>query len=227
MRELGERGTSDITAIGNSSSRFAMVKLVREDYYFETPGEENTDDVIEAVLKRLELTGITIVVVASTSGKTALKFARAVGGKAKIFCVSESSYRREWAEKWPCMDPDLRAELEKLGAQIIDKVPYVLHSSIFEGSKWVFPSPEYIVRETLYSFGQGLKVAVEVVLTAVACGYIEPYQDVIGVGGSGSGADSAAVMRATYPAMIFSKDTRKRLEIREVIAIPRNKKWWP
>jgi len=204
-----------------------MPRVVREDYYFENPGEENTDDVVEAVVKRLQLTGIKIVVVASTSGKTALKFAKAAGAKAKIFCVSESPYRREWAEKWPCMDPDLRAELEKLGVQIIDKVPYVLHSSIFEGSKWVSPSPEYIVRETLYAFGQGLKVAVEVVLTAVASGYVEPYQDVIGVGGSGNGADSAAIMRATYPAMIFSKDTNKRLEIREVIAIPRNKKWWP
>jgi len=27
--------------------------------------------------------------------------------------------------------------------------------------------------------------------------------------------------------MIFSKDSNKRLEIREVIAIPRNKKWYP
>jgi len=204
-----------------------MVKLVREDYYFETPGEENTDDVVEAVVKRLELTGIKIVVVASTSGKTALKLAKAVGAKAKVFCVSESAYRREWAETWPCMDPSLRGELERLGVRILDRVPYVLHSSIFEGSKWVSPSPEYIVRETLYSFGQGLKVAVEVVLTAVACGSVEPYQDVIGVGGSGSGADSAAIMRATYPAMIFSKDANKRLEIREVIAIPRSKKWWP
>lgn len=203
-----------------------MVKLVREDYYFESPGEENTDDVVEAVVKRLEVTGIRIVVVASTSGKTALKFAKVVGRKAKVFCVSESPYRREWGEKWPCMDPNLRVELEKLGVQIIDRIPYAFHSSVFEGSKWVSPSPEYIVRETMYSFGQGLKVAVEVVMTAVACGHIEPYQDVIGVGGSGSGADSAAIMRATYPAMIFSKDSNKRLEIREVIAIPRNKKWY-
>ena len=105
-----------------------MVKLVREDYYFETPGEENTDDVIEAVLKRLESTGIRIVVVASTSGKTALKFAKAVGGKAKIFCVSESSYRREWAEKWPCLEPDLRAELDLRGQQVGFPVPGVHRS---------------------------------------------------------------------------------------------------
>jgi len=202
------------------------VKLVREDFYFDNPGEENTDDVVEAVLRRIELTGNKIVVVASTSGRTALKFAKALGDRAKVFCVAPSPYRREMGEEWPCMDPNLREELGRLGVQIIDKVPYVFHSSVLEGSKWVSPSPEYIVREALYSFGQGLKVAVEVVLTAVASGYVEPYQDVIGVGGSGSGADSAAIMRATYPALIFAKDSKKRLEIREVIAIPRNKKWW-
>ena len=202
------------------------MKLVREDFYFDNPGEENTDDVVEAVLRRIGLTGNKIVVVASTSGRTALKFAKALGDRAKVFCVAESPYRRERGEKWPCIDPNLREELGRLGVQIIDKVPYVFHSSVLEGSKWVSPSPEYIVREALYSFGQGLKVAVEVVLTAVASGYVEPYQDVIGVGGSGSGADSAAIMRATYPALMFAKDPKKRLEIREVIAIPRNKKWW-
>jgi hypothetical protein len=163
------------------------VKLVREDFYFDNPGEENTDDVVEAVLRRIELTGNKIVVVASTSGRTALKFAKALGDRAKVFCVAPGPYRREWGEKWPCIDPNLREELGRFGVQIIDKVPYVFHSSVLEGSKWVSPSPEYIVREALYSFGQGLKVAVEVVLTAVASGYVEPYQDVIGVGGSGSG----------------------------------------
>jgi len=82
------------------------------------------------------------------------------------------------------------------------------------------------VRETLYSFGQGMKVAVEVALTAVSCGYLTPYEDVIGVGGSGKGADTAIVLRATYPASMFDKDPAKRLEIREIIAMPVSKKWW-
>lgn len=30
-----------------------MAKILREDYYFKEPGEQNTDDVIEAVKKRL------------------------------------------------------------------------------------------------------------------------------------------------------------------------------
>jgi len=79
------------------------------------------------------------------------------------------------------------------------------------------------MRETFYTLGQGFKVAVEVVLTAVACGLLEPYQDVIGVGGTSRGADTALVLRATYPATVLSKDPRKRLEIREIIAMPRSR----
>jgi hypothetical protein len=82
------------------------------------------------------------------------------------------------------------------------------------------------VKETLYCFGQGMKVAVDVALTAVSCGYVAPYQDVIGVGGSGKGADTAIILRATYPASLFDKDPAKRLEIKEIIAMPIAKKWW-
>ncbi len=203
-----------------------MTRTVREDYYFDEPGDQNTDDVVEAVVKRVESLGIRNVVVASTSGETALKFARVLKGKAQVVCVSEAPYRREWGNEWPCLKQDYRRELEALEVAVLERVPYVLHGSLLEGSKRNAYFPELLVKETLYAFGQGLKVAVEVVLIAVECGYLEPYQDVIGVGGSLKGADSAVVLRATYPALVFSGDVEKRLEIREIIAMPRKKKWY-
>jgi len=198
----------------------------RPVYYFDEPGAENTPWVIEAVSRRLEAGGVIKVIIASTSGKTAVEFARSLGGRAELTCVSESPYRREWGEEWPCLKEELRQELERLGVTIIDRVPYVFHSSILESAKGSGAFPERVVRETLYSFGQGMKVAVEVALTAVSCGYVTPYEDVIGVGGSGEGADTAIVLRATYPASLFDKDPVKRLEIREIMAMPVSKKWW-
>jgi len=204
-----------------------MAKMIkRQVYYFDEPGEENTKSVIEAVSKRLEAGGIKRVIVASTSGKTAVEFARSLKGKAELVCVSEAPYRREWGEQWPCLKPAFRRELEKLGVAIVDKTPYVFHSSVLEAARWPNASPERLVKETLYAFGQGVKVAVEVALTAVSCGYVTPYEDVIGVGGSSKGADTAIVLRATYPASLFDKDPEKRLEIREIIAMPLSKKWW-
>jgi hypothetical protein len=194
-----------------------MGKMVkRQVYYFDEPGEENTQLVIETVSQRLEAGGIKKVIIASTSGKTAVEFARSLKGKAELVCVSESPYRREWGEQWPCLKQAFKRELEKLGVAIIDRAPYVLHSSVLEAARWPNTSPERLVKETLYTFGQGMKVAVEVA----------PYEDVIGVGGSSKGADTAIILRATYPASIFDKDPAKRLEIREIIAMPVSKKWW-
>ena len=204
-----------------------MGKVIkRQVYYFDEPGEENTQLVIEAVSQRLEVGGIRKVIVASTSGETAVEFARSLKGKAELICVSEAPYRREWGEEWPCLKQEFRQELEELRATIIDKAPYVFHNSVLEAARWPDAFPERLVKETLYSFGQGMKVAVEVALTGVSCGYVTPYEDVIGVGGSSKGADTAIVLRATYPAALFDKDPAKRLEISEIIAMPISKKWW-
>lgn len=204
-----------------------MAKLTkREVYYFEEPGKQNTEYVLEAVSKRVDKGGISKVIVASTSGETALKFARALQGKAEVFCVAEAPFRREWNEAWPCLYAENYEVLKKLGATVINNVPYVFHDSVAECARWNASAPERLVKETLYCFGQGLKVAVEVALIAVSCGFVPPFEDVIAVGGSSRGADTAIVLRGTYPACMFDKDPRKRLEIREIIAMPLAKKWW-
>ena len=204
-----------------------MAKVMKKQvYYFDEPGEQNTELVIEAVSQWLEGGEIKKVVVASTSGETAAKFARTLKDKAELLCVSEAPYRREWGEQWPCFKREFRLELQKMGITIIDRAPYIFHESVLEAARWPFVSPEMLVKETLYCFGQGMKVAVEVALAGVSGGYITPYEEVISVGGSGEGADTAIVLRATYPACLFDKDPAKRLEIREIIAMPISKKWW-
>ena len=100
---------------------------------------------------------------------------------------------------------------------VAEKIPYLFHSSILDYSEWKVATPEIIMRETLYAFGDGLKVAVEVVLIAVASGFVEPYGDVIAVGGTSRGADTAIVMNATYPNHAISKDPKKRMRIREIL----------
>lgn len=198
----------------------------REVYLFPKPGAGNTDMVVEAVVKRMEAGDLGTVVVASNSGSTAVKIGRALQGKARVLCVTEAPSRRQWDQAWPTLRDDCRHDLRELGVDIVENAPFAFHESILDESRWDVPSAAELVRETLYAFGQGLKVAVEVVLMAVASGHLEPYQDVIGVGGTGSGVDTAVVVRATYPASVFAKDPEKRLEVREIIAMPLSKKWW-
>ena len=77
-------------------------------------------------------------------------------------------------------------------------------------------TPNRIVRETLYRFCHGMKVAVEIALMAVDAGLLDPDREAIAIAGTGEGADTAVIIR---PAC-----TRKfrELEIREILAKPRS-----
>ncbi len=172
--------------------------------YFENYGPENTDDVIKIVSRRVEEKDINIVVVASTSGATGAKFAQALKNKAKVIAVS---YEK--------MNSKFKEEIIKLGGIAIDETHLPLHKKGMDD-----------IRNSFYTLGQGFKVAVEVILIAADKGIIKLYEDVIGVGGTDKGADTAIVARATTTKEIFSKDKNKKLEVREIIAMPLKKMWW-
>jgi len=199
-----------------------MTDVTRPCIYFEKPGKRNTEKVVEAVLKRLAEGDLNTIVVASTTGYTALEFSQALQGQEGITLISvgETPLIREWGTEWPVLKPETRQDLERRGVIVADRIPYLMHSSVLDYSQWKAPSAEELLRETLYAFGQGLKVAVEVVLIAVACGFLEPFQDVIAVGGTSRGADTAIVVRATYPNHVFSQDAAKRLKIHEILCKP-------
>jgi len=199
-----------------------MAEFTGPCVYFEKPGRHNTERVVEVVRQRLERGDIGTVVVASTTGYTARCFADALQGRAgvRLISVAEGALIREWGTDYPSLKPETKRDLEARGVVVADHVSYLLHNSLFDYSQWKVPTPEQIVTETLYAFGQGFKVAIEVVLIAVANGLLEPFQDVIGVGGSSRGADTAAVMRATYPNHFFSQDAAKRFRVREVLCKP-------
>jgi hypothetical protein len=181
-----------------------MVKYEKVSTYFAEPGPQDTDDVIRAVVMRISEGGIKTVIVASTSGDTGLKFAGALKGKAEVVAVSHEK-----------MKPELKEKIAKMGGVAVDETHLPLHKKGVDD-----------IRNTLYILGQGFKVAVEVVLIAADKGLIEIRKDVIGVAGSGEGADTAIICRSTTTKDVFSRDSSKKLEVREIIAMPLKKKWW-
>jgi len=203
-------------------------KIIRKVYYFDEPGKQCTEGVIEAVKDVVKETRIDCLIIASTSGETALKFAKALKDeKVRTICVSEPPSRQIFGDEWPCINHEVREELEKHGVIIVDRVPYKFHDSVLEMAKWYQPIPEHIVGDTLASVGgQGLKVAVEVMFMAVQGGYVEPNKEVIAVAGYGGGADTAVIVKTCFPENLFSSDVEKRLEVREIIAMTRKKKYW-
>jgi len=57
--------------------------------YFSEPGPENIGEVVKAVIERVGLKDINTVIVAITSGRTGLRFAKALKGKADLIVVSQ------------------------------------------------------------------------------------------------------------------------------------------
>ena len=73
--------------------------------------------------------------------------------------------------------------------------------------------------------GQGLKVAMEVGMMATDGGRVKSGAIIVCVGGTGTGADCAIVMKAGFSVDLLSRDPERRPQLREMLAMPLEKKW--
>ena len=188
--------------------------MEKQILYFERKGGANTDQTLEAAHRRAVELGIRDVVVASNHGETARRAADVFSDlKVNLVAVTISeAYRGEGG----CMTAVERKRLLDHGITVLtglhalgDNVGTAFQRELGGSSR------EEVVRETLYRFSQGMKVCVEIVLMAADAGLINMDREVIAIGGTSSGADTAIVVKPAY-AMTF-----REMEIREIIAKPR------
>ena len=192
------------------------VGMEKNILYFEKPGKQNTDQTFELVRDRAQELDIRQVVVASTHGHTAKRaWAILQDGVLKepdleLIAVSICA---GFADKGWTMSPAERAALEELGIAVLTSM-HALGDDV--NDVFGVSTPNRIVRETLYRFSQGMKVAVEISLMAADAGMIDMSKEVIAVGGTDEGADTAIVVKPAYARKF------KDLEIREILAKPRS-----
>ena len=187
-----------------------------EVVYFARPGKPNTETVLDAVDACLKRTGIEYVVVASNSGETGMKaIARLERSGAKVVVVT--SHAGFSGEGVLDMDPETEESLVRAGAKVV-RASHALSGVERSLSKKLGGSSRVeAISEALRSlFGQGMKVCVEITVMAsdsgaIPCGDIE----VVAIGGTGEGADTACVVRPAHANSFFN------MEIREILAIPR------
>ena len=184
--------------------------MERKIIYFESPGKANIRATLEAARERVRELGIRTVVVASTHGDTARQALDVFRGEStRLIVVTDSAGYT--AEGWT-MDDATRHELEGAGARVLtcshalgDDVSGALGAS----------TPNAVVAQTLYRFSQGMKVSVEIVLMVADAGLVQAGEEVAAVAGTEGGADTAIIVRATYPRKFGE------LKIREILAMPR------
>lgn len=181
---------------------------------FEKAGKHNTDATLQIARERALSLGIKQIVLASSHGYTARK-AHALLAPAGIKVIAVSICHSWESEGWT-MSADTRAELQDMGV-IVHTGIHALGDSVSSAfsDKYGGRAPEEIVRDTLYRFSQGMKVAVECLLMVADAGLLDMGQEVIAIAGTDNGADTAIVCKPAYPR------TFHELEIREVLAKPR------
>jgi len=188
-------------------------------YYFEKPGRINTEETLKLAIARAKELGIKYMVVASSSGKTALKAIEIAKNQLKelnIVCVTyHTGFYKEGENS---MSNDVEEFLRNEGVKIVRQSHALSGVERSISRKLGGVSRVEVIAEALRSlFGHGLKVCVEITIMAADSGAI-PIEEVIAVGGTGKGADTAVVIRPAHMNNFFD------MEIREIICMPRVKK---
>ena len=183
-----------------------------ESVYFPEPGSANTEKTLAIAKKRAKQLGIKTIVVASTSGETGVKAVK-VFANYKVVVVTH-------AAGFPA--PDVQELTEQNRAKIVDKGGTILTATHAFGGvgravrrRFNTYQVDELMAQTLRVFGQGAKVACEIALMAADAGLIRTDEEVISIGGTASGADTALVVKPAHTHDFFE------LKVREVLCKPR------
>ncbi len=179
---------------------------------FPRPGRKNTDATLRAAKRRADELKLDTVIVATSTGRTALKAAEVFAGH-KIIAVTLQAGR--WKVYVP-PDPKLVEKLRSAGARVLT-CTHALIGNVGTALKdeLGLTTALDVIGHTYYTFGQGMKVAVEIVVMAADAGLLEKKKEVVSIAGTGEGADTAIIVRPAYSTAFFD------LRVREILAMPR------
>ena len=181
--------------------------------YFRKAGKSNTRDVLEAVARRAGELGIQKVLVPSVSGTTALAAAKTLGRGVRIIAVTHvTGFDGPNVQE---LSPAMRKRLESAGVSAFTGQHAFGGVGRAVRNRLGTYQVDEIMAWTLRTFGQGSKVAVEIALMAADAGLVRTDEDVISMGGTCEGVDTALVIRPANSYHFFD------LKVREVICKPK------
>jgi len=183
-------------------------------FYFETPGEANTEETLKLAKKRAEELGIRDIVVATTRGYTGAKASEIFKGYNLVTVPHYTGFKEVGTQE---LTEENKRIIEGNGGEILICTHAFMGIETAIKTAYNTAYPAEIMAQTLRIFGQGTKVAAEIVTMAADAGLIAMDKDVISIAGSSKGADTALVIKPANTTRIFN------MVIKEIIVKPRNK----
>ncbi len=109
---------------------------------------------------------------------------------------------------------EVRSDLENKGVRVVSATHALSGVERSIAKKYTGSYPVLLIADTLRLFGHGTKVAVEISIMAADAGELSG-SDIVSVGGTGRGADSALILKPANQSDLFD------MRIREIICKPR------
>lgn len=198
-----------------------MERETKDITYFRYCGEVNTEAVLRLAVKRTQELGLNAVVIASETGRSALKALEILRNLAVRLIVVTHYPATTIGPKGvipiglrrPEYSPRLKKVMQNGGVVVQGTRPFAPPSRSIQ---WDHQTPEGMVDKSLELFGAGTKIAIEVSIMATDAGEVLEGDQIVSCAGTYKGLDTALVVRATH-SMNFFQD----FEIREIIARPR------
>ena len=179
--------------------------------YFDKPGRNNTGQTLKLAFARGKELGLNEVVVASSGGDTAYAALEIFKGFKVVVVTTHCGWGKPFE---PVMPEDIKTDLGNKGAAVVTASHALsgVERSLLKKHAGVYPV--LIMADTLKLFGQGMKVVVEIAVMASDAGRLSG-NDIVSVGGTGEGADTAVILKPAHQHTIFD------MRIREIICKPR------
>jgi hypothetical protein len=180
--------------------------MERKTVYFEERQPENTEITFGLIRDRLKDSGITKLVLASTTGATA--------EQARDFFQDDPVQLIVVPHQW-----DFHRDTNLFPPELVESLRAAGHAVHFGTMLWHTDSlyesrVPILMANLLRCFSQGVKVCFEIVLMVTDAGLVLSGEQVVALAGTGRGADTALVMRAA------SSQHLKNLRVNEILCKP-------
>ncbi len=174
----------------------------------------NTREVLKIAKKYALDNEIGDIVIATTTGNTGVLASKIFNDRFNLVVVTHSTGFRNLGEQ-ELLENNKNKMLKK-NVNIFTG-PMIFHSwNDYYRKKYGAIMPTTIIADTLRIFGQGIKVAIEIITMAVDAGLIPP-RPVISIAGTEKGADTVILAEG--------KNSKKLFEMKVIDIIAKPMKW--
>jgi hypothetical protein len=201
-----------VTTIWERESEMNFIE--RKTVYFHSSGPENTDTVLKLAKEYAQAEGIKDIVVASTTGETGVKASEIFKGFNLVVVSHHVGFAEVGVQE---LRKENRRKILENGGKVLTATHVLsgVERAVRKSFKTILSLE--LIAHALRLLGEGVKVSVEISVMAADAGLIPVNSDIVAIGGTGSGADTALVVKPATASDFFS------LEVSEVIAKPRSK----